>query len=114
MWLAMMKSLGLSPGMAAVLAHHEYEAWFLGALASLRGHRGVRGNATPPPDPEAVSGAKEYLQSQLDSGRYYSETVDQPAFSALFDLALARSACPSFDKLWREFATLLGKLAPNP
>jgi len=31
----------------------------------------------------------------------YSETVDQPAFSAVFDLQLARKA-PSFDKFYRE------------
>ena len=53
LWLAMRKRkrLGLSAGMAVVLAHHEYEAWFLGALTSLRGHRGVRSDAAQPPRP---------------------------------------------------------------
>jgi hypothetical protein len=33
----------------------------------------------------------------------YSETADQPALVAAFDMHLARRRAPSFDKLWREF-----------
>ena len=36
----------------------------------------------------------------------YRETLDQAALSAVFDLDAARSA-PSFDKLWRDVASLL-------
>src|SRR2546426_7135782 len=37
---------------AVVLAHREYEAWFLASLESLRGRRGIRGDAEAHPDPE--------------------------------------------------------------
>ena len=50
-----------------VLPHREYEAWFLAAIESLRGARGVRADATPHPDPEAPRGAKEQLETRMDS-----------------------------------------------
>src|SRR5438309_1061296 len=34
-----------------VLAHREYEAWFLAAIESLRGVRGIRADAVSHPDP---------------------------------------------------------------
>jgi hypothetical protein len=36
----------------------------------------------------------------------YSETGDQPALTAVFDMDLARNA-ESFDKCWREIVRLL-------
>jgi hypothetical protein len=51
--------------------------------------------------PESVHGCKEWLEGWMPQNRKYSETVDQPAFSALFNLSLARRA-PSFDKFYRE------------
>jgi len=39
-------------------------------------------------------------------GRRYVETLDQAALAATFDLELARRA-PSFDKLYRQVATLI-------
>ena len=40
-----------------VLPHREYEAWFLAAIESLRGARGVRYDAPLYPDPETPRGA---------------------------------------------------------
>jgi hypothetical protein len=37
-----------------VLAHHEYEAWFLAAAESLRGRCGLDDSLAPTPDPEGV------------------------------------------------------------
>jgi hypothetical protein len=54
---------------AVVVANQEYEAWFLAAAESLRGHHGVANDLLPPADPEAVSGAKEWLRRHM-TGRF--------------------------------------------
>jgi hypothetical protein len=41
----------------------------------------------------------------------YSETLDQPAFSSVFDLSEARRA-DSFDKFFREVGRLFGLAVP--
>lgn len=89
-----------------VLAVKEFEAWFLAALASLRGQRGIMGDAEAPSSPEAVQGAKEALRLQMAPGSAYSPPTDQPALTALMDLDDARAA-PSFDKLRRAVAGIL-------
>jgi len=91
---------------AVVIANREKEAWYVAAVDSLRGQRGIPPDAAPPPDAEAIRGAKGWLGQSM--GRAYSEVTDQPALSALFDLDLARERAPSFEKLWREARRLLG------
>ncbi len=87
-----------------VIAHHEYEAWFLGALESLRDRRDIRADAVSPADPESPRGAKEKLQASML--RPYSETLDQPALTALFDLAAAYRSCRSFRRMVHAFGRL--------
>ena len=41
-----------------VMAQREYEAWFLAAIESLCGQRGIVSDALYPQDPEQVRGAK--------------------------------------------------------
>lgn len=94
---------------AVVLAKHEFEAWFLAAAESLRGRRGLRNDLNPPDDPEGIRGAKEWLSFQMEGSRTYSETHDQPAFAALFDIEQARQA-GSFDKCYRDIIRLLDEL----
>ena len=92
---------------SVVFAKAEYEAWFLGAIHSLRDDGRIADNASPPPDAEAVRGAKEFLQQHcMNPGEHYSPTVDQPALTSRFDLKEAQQACPSFDKLWRDLEEL--------
>lgn len=99
---------------SVVLAKAEYEAWFLGAVRSLRGHRRIMDDASPPPDAEAVRGAKQFLQRRcMIPGEHYSPTVDQPALTSRFDLQEARQACPSFDKLWRDLQELFCRGDPS-
>jgi Domain of unknown function (DUF4276) len=94
--------------LSVVLAKREYEAWFLGAAHSLRSLSNVRGDADPPPEPEAIRGAKEYLATTLlEPGAVYSETVDQVSLTAVMDLVEA-SRCPSFRKLCRDLRALVG------
>lgn len=98
-----------------VMPHREYEAWFLAAVESLRGLRGVRPDALPPLDPERPRGAKEQLEGMMrsrDEGaaagtRGYLEVIDQPAFSARFSMDAAYAGCRSFRKMTSAFGALL-------
>ena len=94
---------------AVVLAQKEYEAWFLAAAHSLRGRQGLSATLEPPPDPEAVQGAKEWLSKRMEGSRIYKETVDQPALTRAFDLNAARQ-CASFRKLCRDIERLVSEL----
>lgn len=90
-----------------VLAVKEYECWFIAAAASLAGHRGLPVDLEPPEDAEAIRDAKGWLKSRRTDGLSYGPTIDQPALTAIFDMAVARANAPSFDKLWREVERLL-------
>ena len=90
-----------------VLPHREYEAWFLAAIESLRGQRGIRPDAKPHPEPETPRGAKEQLEARMPAGNSYIETVAQPAFSARFNFAAAYARCRSFRRMTRAFGVLL-------
>jgi hypothetical protein len=85
-----------------VLAHHEYEAWFLASASSLKGCRRLSDEIEDHSTPESVQNCKGWLEESMPRTSKYSETADQPALTAIFDLARARKA-PSFDKLYREF-----------
>lgn len=87
---------------SVVLAKREYEAWFLASAESLRGKRGIAADIVAPPSPEAIRDAKGWLSGFMG----YSETTDQPALTAQFDLQAARSA-DSFDKFYREVSAIL-------
>jgi hypothetical protein len=89
-----------------VLAVREYEAWLIAAARSLRASGRVVATAEPPHNPEGLRGAKEYLARRLLARGVYSETVDQPALTALMSLDEAR-ACRSFEKLYRDVVGLL-------
>lgn len=94
---------------SVVLAKKEFEAWFLAAAESLRGKRGLPADLEPPEDPEAIRGAKEWLSKKMPLSGTYSESTDQPAFAAVFDLSAARKA-DSFDKCFREIERMLTQL----
>jgi hypothetical protein len=97
---------------ALVLAKFEFEAWFLAAAESIGGRRGLPAGLQPPADPEAIRDAKGWLQQRMHpTNRKYSETADQPALTALFDLNVARQRSNSFDKCYREIERLLQALA---
>ena len=89
-----------------VLAHCEWEAWYLAAIHSLAGHRGLNTPLAPPLKPESIRGAKEWLRKNMAPDRKYSPVIDQPAFAAIFDLNAARAAS-SFDKLFRDVLSLV-------
>ena len=86
-----------------VLAKCEYEAWFISAVESIAGTRGIHADLSAPQDPESIRGAKEWLRMQGS----YRPTADQAALTARFDMASARERSPSFDKMWRATSALL-------
>lgn len=92
---------------AVVLANREFENWFLAAVESLRGYRGIREDAVSPTDPESIRGAKEQLRRLMVPGREYRAKIDQVAFATQLDLQLARQRSRSFDKFYREVCRLL-------
>lgn len=94
---------------SVVLAKQEYEAWFLAAAESLRGKRRLPNTLESPPDPESIRGAKGWLSRMMHGAPGYSETDDQPALTAVFDMSMARRA-DSFDKCYREIKRMLEEL----
>ncbi len=76
-----------------VLAHREYETWFLAAASSLAGRVGLPADVLPPPEPESIRGAKEWLGTRM--GRTYDPVLHQAAFTSAFSLTAARRI-PSF------------------
>jgi hypothetical protein len=90
-----------------VMVHREYEAWFLASIPSLRGERGIREDAEPYHEPERPRNAKKHLEQRMRRGFSYSETADQAALTAQFDLAVAYAQCRSFRKMTSAFGQLL-------
>ena len=90
-----------------VIAHLEYETWFVAAAESLveSGDLVLREGEAYPEDPEGQALRKGWIEKRLrDQRSGYSPTVDQPRFTAKMDLRACRSRSPSFDKLCRELA----------
>ena len=88
-----------------MLAHCEFETWFLASAESIAGQVGLRSDLTAPENPESIRGAKEWLQRHMPHGRKYSETIDQPRLASIFDLKAARRS-PSFKKLYHDIERL--------
>lgn len=108
--LAQARSIRPDVPMAVVLAKREYEAWFLAAAESIRGHRGLPDHLSAPDAPEEIRGAKEWLSRQMPPGESYSPTTDQAALTAVFDMEAARRA-DSFDKCNREIYRMVSDLS---
>ena len=88
--------------LSVVLAKREYEAWFIAAARSLDGRRGFHCPGNTPVDAEMPRDAKGWLRRNMVGGTY-SEVLDQPAFTAHFDLQQAFDNSRSFRKLCKEW-----------
>jgi hypothetical protein len=95
---------------SVVIANREYEAWFLAAAESLRGHQGVDLDIVSPANSEGVRDAKGWLEERMPSEGRYNPIRHQASFSATMDLALARQRSSSFDKLCRDVRRLVEAL----
>lgn len=89
-----------------VAVTREYEAWFISAVESLRGVRGVSPQAISHPAPETVRNAKGVLQVCMVPGSFYSSRVDQAALTANLDLGEAHRRCRSLRKMVKAFGVL--------
>lgn len=92
------------------LAHREYEAWFLAAIESIRGKRGICENALINSDPESIRDAKGAIEDLMLNNRCYHETTDQAALSELFDIKMAYRNSRSFRHLVKAFGKLLQQM----
>ncbi len=97
----------------AVIAHREYEAWFLSAIESLRGYRGVLDDAEPHLNPENPRDAKGQLEARMQANASYLERTDQPAFSERFSLSDAYRRSRSFQKLASSFGHLASSMGKD-
>lgn len=91
-------------GILVALAYREYETWFVTAVRSLRGFRGLSQDIDPPPSPEAIRSAKEWLGGRM--GETYDPVTHQIEFTRAFDLDHARSNF-SFDRLYQRIRGML-------
>jgi Domain of unknown function (DUF4276) len=100
-------SLGkFSAPVEVVIAYHEYEAWFLASMESIRTHPSVRDDATTPANPEGRRSAKSQLESMMCES--YKETLHQAKFSSLIDLTAASEKSRSFRRLVHAVEKLSG------
>ncbi len=99
---------------AVIMARREYEAWFVAAIESLRGKRRIREDAQYDRDPEGMLGAKGVIKRFMPQNKPYSETADQAALSAVFDLSQAYHGASSFRKLVKEVCRLLEEIGHAP
>jgi hypothetical protein len=95
------------------MAKKEYEAWFIAAAESLRGHCGLSQGLIADPNPEDIRGAKEWLSRHVPRNRRYSEVTDQRELTRYFDMQAAARRADSFDKCYREIVRLLTALRPE-
>lgn len=101
-WVA---SAGLSFPVAVVLAHREFEAWFLPCLHLMAGKElrpGLRiaEGAAYKGDPEAKRDVKELLRKWFPPGKAYKPSLDQLAMTRMIDFPTLRAAgVPSFGTL---------------
>ena len=90
--------------MLVCLISREYETWFMTAAQSLRGCCGLAADLTPPANPAAVRGAKEWLSRRMPYP--YDPIVHQLDLTRAFDLQQAQ-ANQSFQRLVRKLQALL-------
>lgn len=86
--------------------NREFEAWFLAAMESLRGHKGISANATFDAEPEAPRNAKKELERRM-AARVYKERTDQVVLAERFDLAAAHRRSRSFRRMVKVFGEVL-------
>jgi hypothetical protein len=100
-WL---RSMSLPFPSAVVLAHREFEAFFLPCLSRMAGLKLLSPEGIERPgllpgsafngDPASIRGVKEWLSSHMPPGRAYKPTLDQLALARLVDFQVLRTSNP--------------------
>lgn len=93
-WVA---AASLSFPAAVVLAHREFEAWFLPCIHLMAGREirpGVRiaEGTTFEGDPEGIRGVKEWLSKRFSKGKIYKPTLDQLPLTRWIDFDVLRAS----------------------
>lgn len=109
---------------ALVLAHREYEAFFLPCVDRMAGHplrddRGIERPGLLPDttfesDPEGIRGVKEWLTKHMPHGRSYKPTLDQLPLTRMVDFDRIRQyepPLPCFGSLERALRFLSERIA---
>jgi hypothetical protein len=92
---------------AIVLAHREYETWFLASLDTIAGSHNLPSDLTFEGNVEDKRGAKEWLTAQMPAGQAYKPAVEQASFTGLIDLDLAQQRSRSFRRLCHALEELI-------
>jgi hypothetical protein len=90
--------------MYVALAYREYETWFVTAVRSLRGLRGIAAAVEPPGNPVGIRNAKGWLSKRMNVA--YDPITHQLEFTRAFDLVEARANL-SFDRFFRGIENML-------
>jgi Domain of unknown function (DUF4276) len=88
-----------------VLAHREYETWFLASAESLRGVCSLPVNLEPPQNAESIRNAKGWLSEKMPTP--YNEPEHQPRMTSEFDFDQARQT-HSFNRAYEKLMDFLG------
>ncbi len=101
---AWLRELSLPFPSAVVLAHREFEAFFLPCLSRMAGRKlvspqgierpGLLPDSTFTGDPESLRGVKEWLSRHMAPRRAYKPTLDQLALARWVDFRLLRECDP--------------------
>jgi hypothetical protein len=98
---------------AVVLAHREYEGWFLASAEALRGQHNLPAELHPPESPEIIRDAKGWLTEHMPNGMIYKETTHQPAMTVQMDFELVKSRSRSFRRLLHALEQLTNSALPQ-
>jgi hypothetical protein len=104
----------LQVDVACVVAHYEYETWFVASAEYLDQFLDLEGEPAPT-DPEVRKFKKKWIEdrfrgegwkTRVATGRHsfvpYKQTRDQLPMTEAMNLGVCRERCPSFDKLCRD------------
>jgi hypothetical protein len=90
------RMIGTTCPVAVVIAHCEYEAWFLASIETVCAHEHLPNELIYNRDCEATRGAKKWFTDQMQGSRIYKETLHQLEFTRLLDVEKTRSNSRSF------------------
>lgn len=91
---------------ALVLAHREYEAWFLASLPTIAGNYDLPANLVYQGAFEGRRDVKGWLSDQMPPGKIYKETIHQVKMTNSLDIDLALSS-RSFQRFYHAVEELV-------
>ncbi|GAB4213223.1 MAG: hypothetical protein OHK0022_50060 [Roseiflexaceae bacterium] len=95
------RKLNLVYPISIVLAHREYEAWFLASLSTIAGNFDLPAGLTYDNNVEAIRGVKEWFGKNMSQTppKAYKPTIHQEPMTKLIDIEVAMQRSRSFQRL---------------